>query len=85
MTYSSGECAYLAFCEKFALALISASIETLGFLVASLLQDCSTSTIYTYYLAAIRLLHIRLGLSIDQFTSPFVGCVMCAELDRSDP
>ena len=52
-----GECAYIAFCEKFALALIPASFETLGFLVASLSQDCSTSTIYTYYLAAHRLLH----------------------------
>ena len=40
-----GECAYIAFCEKFALALIPASIETLGFLVASLSQECSTSTI----------------------------------------
>ena len=80
-----GECAYIAFCEKFALALIPASIETLGFLVASLSQDCSTSTICTYYLAAIRSLHILFGLSIDQFTSPFVGCVMWAELDCCDP
>ena len=42
--------------------------------MASLSQDRSASTAHTY-LAAVRSLHLRLGLGIDKFTSPSLALV----------
>ena len=74
-THLFGERAYLAFCEKFSVAPIPTSVEMLVFFfVASLSQDRSASTAHTY-LAAVRSLHLRLGLGIDKFTSPSLALV----------